>query len=1207
MNTLAFKNWLCSGLLLSILVTPPSTRADIVAQWSFEDDLEDTAPAGVSGDDLEPFGDEAYVDGVVGRAVNLTAEGLQRLRAADSDDLDLAESWTLEAFVWPDDANSGEWDRFWTKWGDGGNEWHTAFRSTGAVDVENGLDLFINGGNNILNSNSTAEVPLEEWSHVAFVGNADAGTITAWLNGEEVGSADYEPVNPGAGAVNFGNFDSPANPLQYSGYIDEALIHNAAVSEDYLLNRTALINGGGENVVSRWSFEDNLADSATAGESNDALDAFGDPEYANGIVGRAVNITSGGLQRLRSEDAPDLNLADNWTLEAFVRPDADNTGEWDRFWTKWEGGAEWHWAFRSTGAVDVDNGLDLFINGANSINSNDTKEVPLERWSHVALVGNMADDTITAWLNGEMVAEAPYEFVEPTTAAMNFGNFQSPGNVLQYSGLIDEAMIHNAAVTPDYLSRRAGLLITGDPEGDDDGDGLTNAEEAQRGTNPKNPDTDADGYNDGVENNTGTWASAEATGTNPNQSDSDGDGLLDGVENPALPFVDENQTGTDPNVADTDGDGVGDGLEVDNGSDPTDKESKPDGGAIVARWSFEDNLEDTAPGGVTGDDLDPTGEPEYAPGVPGLGGRAVNITSSGLQRLRSTTSADLNLAENWTLEAFVWPDADNGGEWDRFWTKWEGGPEWHWAFRSTGAVDVENGLDLFINGANAINSNDTAEVPLEKWSHVALVGNMADDTITAWLNGEMVAETPYEFVEPTAAAMNFGNFQSPGNVLQYSGLIDEALIHAVAVDEAYLVERAALRIPGDPDGDSDGDGLTNAKEADLGTDPNNPDTDGDGLNDGIESNTGVWASTANTGTDPRLKDTDGDGLADNVENPDLEFVDASQPGTDPNNADTDGDQTGDGDEIANGTDPTKADPFSLKIVSRWSFDGDLADSAPAGTSKDDLDPTGEPEYDTGILGQAVRLSAFEGLQRLRAENSDDLNLAPNWSLEAFVWPDADNAGEWDRFWTKWGDGGAEWHLAFRSTGAVDVENGIDFFINGGNNIVNSNNTAEVLLEEWSHIVVVGSSSTGKIAVWLNGEQVGESDYEATAPGGSAMNFGNFDSPSNALQYSGLIDEAVIHANAVPESYIKNRARLLEGAPAEIVETVVDRPANKATITWTSTQGREYAIEWSRDLQLWFELDDGIPGADGETTSYEDTTIPPEDDVRYYRVREGDGG
>ena len=451
--------------------------------------------------------------------------------------------------------------------------------------------------------------------------------------------------------------------------------------------------------------------------------------------------------------------------------------------------------------------------------------------------------------------------------------------------------------------------------------------------------------------------------------------------------------------------------------------------------------------------------------------------------------------------------------------------------------------------------------------------------------------------------MNFGNFESPANGLQYSGLIDEAMIHSVAVDEAYLKARSALIQPNDPDGDPDGDGLTNAQEAVVGTDPNIPDTDGDTLKDGVETNTGTWVSTENTGTDPRKKDTDGDGLADNIENPGLAFIDANQPGTDPNKADTDGDQNGDGNEIANGLNPTVADPVLPNIVSRWSFDGNLDDNGTEGANQDNLEATGEPEFAPGIIGQAVKISASdEGLQRLRAEDSDDLDLATNWTLEAFVWPDADNAGEWDRFWTKW-EGGGQWHLAFRSTGAVDVENGIDLFINNGNNIVNSNDTAEVPLEQWSHIAVIGSASTGKITAWLNGVQVGESEYEAVQPGPGAMNFGNFESPANGLQYSGLIDEAIIHGNAVTVAYIMSRAALLQPAPTQIADITVDRGANKATITWTSRPGVEYALEWTDDFVTWREIDDGIVGADGSTTSADDEAIPGEARERYYRVKE----
>ena len=78
------------------------------------------------------------------------------------------------------------------------------------------------------------------------------------------------------------------------------------------------------------------------------------------------------------------------------------------------------------------------------------------------------------------------------------------------------------------------------------------------------------------------------------------------------------------------------------------------------------------------------------------------------------------------------------------------------------------------------------------------------------------------------------------------------------------------------DNDTDNDGLTDSYEVDLGTDLLDNDTDGDGLNDSYE---------VDLGTDPFDKDTDGDSLNDSYE------VDL---GTDPFDNDTDGDGLDDG-------------------------------------------------------------------------------------------------------------------------------------------------------------------------------------------------------------------------------------------------------------------------------------------------------------------------
>ena len=94
------------------------------------------------------------------------------------------------------------------------------------------------------------------------------------------------------------------------------------------------------------------------------------------------------------------------------------------------------------------------------------------------------------------------------------------------------------------------------------------------------------------------------------------------------------------------------------------------------------------------------------------------------------------------------------------------------------------------------------------------------------------------------------------------------------------------------DKDSDGDGLTDIEEKNIGTDPHNPDSDGDGLSDGEEH--------FDTKTNPLNPDTDGDGLNDGDE--------VNKYHTDPNNPDTDGDGLNDGDEVMKThTDPLKAD------------------------------------------------------------------------------------------------------------------------------------------------------------------------------------------------------------------------------------------------------------------------------------------------------------
>jgi hypothetical protein len=119
---------------------------------------------------------------------------------------------------------------------------------------------------------------------------------------------------------------------------------------------------------------------------------------------------------------------------------------------------------------------------------------------------------------------------------------------------------------------------------DTDGDGLSDKEELERGTNPLNPDSDGDGLKDGDEVH--QWAS------NPLSRDTDSDGLSD---------LEETVLHTIPTLSDSDGDGLNDKVETSHGTDPlkadTDADGIPDGLEVTSSPLMRDTDSDGLPDG----------------------------------------------------------------------------------------------------------------------------------------------------------------------------------------------------------------------------------------------------------------------------------------------------------------------------------------------------------------------------------------------------------------------------------------------------------------------------------------------------------------------------------------------------------------------------------------------------------------------------------
>ncbi|MDB4491676.1 hypothetical protein N9260_01500 [bacterium] len=153
-------------------------------------------------------------------------------------------------------------------------------------------------------------------------------------------------------------------------------------------------------------------------------------------------------------------------------------------------------------------------------------------------------------------------------------------------------------------------------------------------------------------------------------------------------------------------------------------------------------------------------------------------------------------------------------------------------------------------------------------------------------------------------------FDRKGGVGEFSAMLVLTTNDPDAQDQSATIEVTAAVPSG---GDTDEDGLTDAREDEIGSDPGLSDTDGDGLGDGQEVN--------DLQKSPLEVDTDGDGFEDGEEvafvsdptkrDADLdmdgltdeeEFTNGANPGL----ADTDGDSLADNDEKIRGTNLTES-------------------------------------------------------------------------------------------------------------------------------------------------------------------------------------------------------------------------------------------------------------------------------------------------------------
>lgn len=418
--------------------------------------------------------------------------------------------------------------------------------------------------------------------------------------------------------------------------------------------------------------------------------------------------------------------------------------------------------------------------------------------------------------------------------------------------------------------------------------------------------------------------------------------------------------------------------------------------------------------------------------------------------------------------------------------------------------------------------------------------------------------------------------------------------------------------PGAGTGNFDGDSLTDLQEYNISTgfsphyagiDPKLADTDGDGVEDGLEVNGGGTRPPTN----PLIADTDKDGLPDGVESNTGILLGVNDSGTNPAKGDSDGDVYPDNFEIERGSNPS--DITSLPVQEPAFSVVLLTDDASSGIS------TSKTYTHTISGGYAVTINgvAFSAL---------GVNATP----DNFTWAPSGVKSEIaaQRFEGWLPDSGS-----VSGTGLRDLLGGFTYSSNGADPGAKQTFTLSGLtpgktydFRFYVRLWVTTLAGRPIDLHFTNGSQISHAFLpldrpQYVIPGGNAHD-GYYFNYHYTAETDNLVIEAAVPSSAVPASGSMHMYGLTNEESATVTPPAGDfvissitysaDPSPKVILTFPSTSGKTYAVDYSTDLTAsgqaggWTQLVTGYPAGAGTSTSYTDTTIAGTKSRVYYRVR-----
>jgi hypothetical protein len=354
-----------------------------------------------------------------------------------SEDLDLTEEFTLEAWIKPE--TEGEYGHLFVK--EDAAEEDTAYVIT---KHESRLEARL-GIPGVKEKSPAETLEIGPWQHVAAV--FDGVRVRLYLDGELVGDAPVAEILSTDGALRIGGADLWWSDEGFKGRIDEVRIYNRALGAgEIAIDRTTPLQTPPDPPVAAWSFDEGegTVATSTAGEHDATIEGA---EWVKGRYGSALEfdgvndcaVAPGGADLQFTQDG-------TFTIEAWVRPgeaaesgpiitqedEAAPEGEQPFVYTLLAGGED-----EPAGWVREDSGGE----GA-SVGISGTEALPVGTWSHLALTDDGAK--LRLYVDGALQAVEPSPPLTASEGPLTIGCNQIFGDY--FKGRIDDVRIYDRAL-----------------------------------------------------------------------------------------------------------------------------------------------------------------------------------------------------------------------------------------------------------------------------------------------------------------------------------------------------------------------------------------------------------------------------------------------------------------------------------------------------------------------------------------------------------------------------------------------------------------------------------------------------------------------------------------------------------------------------------------------------------------------------------------